>query len=200
MKHLNPRNDLMANTIKVIASEGLDKTTTKSIVRGTGINEAYIYRFFSDKEELLARTFDMLDEELVDAVSKNSEIMLEKNLEFEVRARLYFRAVWRFLLSNREKCVAYVRYFYSPYFKKHSAEAHKERFAEYTKYISVVFNEKANVWMILNHILNVMLDFAVKVFDGAVGDNEDTEEHVFRLVYVSVKQYFNKDRDEEKIV
>ena len=200
MKHLNPKNDLIANTIKVIASEGLDKTTTKSIVRGTGINEAYIYRFFSDKEELLARTFDMLDDELVDVVSKNSEIMLEKNLEFEVRARLYFRAVWQFLLGNREKCVAYIRYFYSPYFKKHSDEAHKERFAEYTKYISSAFKEEANVWMILNHILNVMLDFAVKVFDGAVGDNEDTEEHVFRLVYVSVKQYFNKDRDEEKIV
>ena len=200
MKHLSPKNDLIANTIKVIASEGLDKTTTKSIVRGTGINEAYIYRFFSDKEELLARTFDMLDDELVDVVSKNSEIMLEKNLEFEVRARLYFRAVWQFLLGNREKCVAYIRYFYSPYFKKHSDEAHKERFAEYTKYISSAFKEEANVWMILNHILNVMLDFAVKVFDGAVGDNEDTEEHVFRLVYVSVKQYFNKDRDEEKIV
>jgi hypothetical protein len=46
--------------------------------------------------------------------------------------------------------------------------------------------------MLLNHILNVMLDFAVKVFDGAVSDSDDTAEHVFRLIYGSVKQYFRE--------
>ena len=47
--------------------------------------------------------------------------------------------------------------------------------------------------MILNHILATMLDFAVKVFDGAVPDDEDTAEHVFRLVYFSVRQYFKRE-------
>ena len=43
--------------------------------------------------------------------------------------------------------------------------------------------------MILNHILNVLTDFAVKVFSNQVGDNDDTAEHVFRLVYYSVSPY-----------
>ena len=55
--------------------------------------------------------------------------------------------------------------------------------------ISGSFKEKANVWMLFNHILNVMLDFAIKVYDGAVPDDDDTAEHVFRLVWFSINPY-----------
>ena len=34
--------------------------------------------------------------------------------------------------------------------------------------------------MILNHILNVMLDFAVKVHSGQMSSDDDYSEHVFR--------------------
>ena len=57
MKHHNVRDTLIDRTISVIASEGLDKTTTKAIVTGTDINEVYIYRKFENKEELLTRAF-----------------------------------------------------------------------------------------------------------------------------------------------
>lgn len=40
------REKLIARTISVIATEGLDKTTTKAITTGTGINEAYIPSLF----------------------------------------------------------------------------------------------------------------------------------------------------------
>ena len=41
MKHHNVRNRLIDNTIMVIAANGLDKTTSKAIVKGTDINEEY---------------------------------------------------------------------------------------------------------------------------------------------------------------
>ena len=41
-----------------------------------------------------------------------------------------------------------------------------------------------------------MLDFAIKVFDGTASDSDDTAEHVFRLIYFSVNQYF---RTSEKV-
>ena len=64
LKHQNVRNRLIENTIKIIAENGFDKTTTKAIVSGTGINEAYIYRDFADKEDLFVKVFEKLDEEL----------------------------------------------------------------------------------------------------------------------------------------
>lgn len=45
--------------------------------------------------------------------------------------------------------------------------------------------------MILNHILNVLLDFAVKVHNKQMPEGDNYAEHVFRVIYVSIKQYFN---------
>ena len=63
--------------------------------------------------------------------------------------------------------------------------------------ISPAFKDEADVWMILNHILNVMLDFAVKVHNGQMSKEDNYTEHVFRVIYRSVDQYF-KNAEENK--
>lgn len=190
MKQQNARGRLIENTITVIASEGLDKTTTKAIVKGTDINEAYIYRFFLNKDELLSKVFDDLDNELLDTAMTYISIMYKTDISFENRCWLFFSQCWKFLLGNRDKCLAYVRYYYSPYYQKYSSATHKERFEPLVDKLKDAFKTEANVWLILNHIINVMLDFAIKVYDGTASASDDTAEHVFRLIYFSVHQYF----------
>lgn len=192
MRHYDVRDRLIDRTITVIAENGMDKTTTKAIVKGTDINEAYIYQYFSSKEELLIKTFDKLDDELVAITMQYVKLMYMQELEWELRCRMFFTAVWGFLMGNREKCLAFVRYYYSPYFQEYSYETHKQRYASLVKEFEAAFKEEADVWMILNHILNVMLDFAVKAHSGQMPANDDYVEHVFRVVYVSVKQYFHE--------
>ena len=192
MKRDELRQQLIDGTIQVIAEEGLDKATTKQVGSRTQINEAYIYRCFSGKEDMFAKTFDSLDHELIDAILQNVNVMYVGGLETEVRCRVFFFKVWEFLLGNRAKCLAYVRYYYSPYFVKFSAEDHKKRFAPVLEEFSGIFLPEADVWMILNHILNVMLDFAIKVHNGQMSDADNYSEHVFRVVFRSVEQYFKK--------
>jgi len=195
LKRAETRSKLINGTIHVIATDGLDKTTTKQISLATDTNEAYIYRCFADKEDMLSSTFAALDKELVDKVMLHVDIMYMHNVDMEMRSRLFFSAVWDFLLGNREKCLAYVRYFYSPYFKRYSIENHKERFKPVVEKFKSAFRDEADVWMILNHILNVMLDFAIKVYNGEMPDNDDYTEHIFRVIYVSVKQYFKSSNE-----
>ena len=190
------RERLMSRTISVIAIEGLDKTTTKAITTGTGINEAYIYRHFSDKTDLLSKAFDKLDNELVNKVMQHLPVMYMEELDYELRCRIFFDAVWKFLLGNKEKCLAFVQYYYSPYFNKYSAKSHELRYTQVVDKFRDAFKADADVWMILNHILNVMLDFAVKVHNERMSSEDNYAEHVFRVVYRSVEQYFinNKER------
>ena len=103
-----------------------------------------------------------------------------------------FEAVWKFLLGNKEKCLAFVRYYYSPYFTKYSAESHKRRYVPVVDKFKEAFKDEADVWMILNHILNVMLDFAVKAHNGQMPKEDNYVEHVFLVIYASVKQYFRE--------
>ena len=120
------------------------------------------------------------------------EVMYMRELEYEIRCRVFFAAIWKFLIGNRDKCLAFVRYYYSPYFQKYSAEKHRLRYQPLMDKFSPAFIEEADVWMILNHILNVMLDFAVKVHNGQMSSDDDYAEHVFRVVYRSIEQYFKK--------
>ena len=193
------REVLLARTIAVIANEGLDKTTTKAIVTGTGINEAYIYRHFSDKEDLLSKAFDKLDKELVEKVLQHVPVMYMRELEYEMRCRVFFESVWKFLLGDREKCLTFVRYYYSPYFQKHSASVHRQRYEPVVGKFKDAFIDEVDVWMILNHILNVMLDSAVKVHNDHSLKSDDYDEHIFRIVYQSVRQYFRKNEVDEPL-
>lgn len=197
MKRDEIRVKLIDGTIRVIARDGLDKATTKQIGNETSTNEAYIYRCFKDKNDMFAKVFDSLDEELFAKAMQRIEVMYIPEVEFKLRCRVYFFAVWEFLLGNRDKCLTYNRYFYSPYFTRYSAEDHQKRFAPLVKKFRGAFVDGADVWMILNHILNVMLDFAIKVHNGHMPDNEEYAEHVFRVIYESVKQYFRSNEGSE---
>jgi AcrR family transcriptional regulator len=192
MKHDEIRRALIDGTIHVIAKDGLDKATTKQIGTETSINEAYIYRCFADKEDMFAKAFETLDEELVSKTMQHVSIMYKQDLEYELRCRIFFSAIWKFLLSNKEKCLAFVRYYYSPYFSKYSVDEHKRRYRPLVEKFRDAFKDEADVWMILNHILNVMLDFSVKVHNGQMTKDDDYAEHVFRVIYASVKQYFRQ--------
>lgn len=196
MKQDEIRPRLIDGTIHVIARDGLDKATTKSIGEETSINQAYIYRCFEGKEDMFARAFDALDVELADKVMQHMPVMYMQEMEYEMRCRFFFFAVWKFLLGNRDKCLTYVRYYYSPYFSKYSAEDHKKRFVPLVNKFKDAFKDEADVWMILNHILNVMLDFAVKVHNNQMPKDDDYAEHVFRVIYRSVEQYFRKNEGE----
>ena len=191
------REKLIARTITVVATEGLDKTTTKAITTGTGINEAYIYRHFSDKKDLLSKAFDKLDDELVAKVMQHLPVMYMQELEYELRCRVFFEAVWKFMLANKEHCLAFIQYYYSPYFTKFSVEAHKKRYVSVVEKFKDAFKDEADVWMILNHILNVMLDFAVKVHNGQMPSEDNYSEHVFLVIYRSVEQYFRKTKERD---
>ena len=192
MKQDELRYRLIDGTVHVIAHDGLDKATTKQIGIETGINEAYIYRCFTDKEDLLARTFDSLDDELVSKAMAHIEIMYMDNMSYELRCWVFYSAIWKFVLGNKDKCLAFVRYYYSTYYKKYSAEEHKKRYMPLVDRFSEAFRDEANVWMLLKHILNVMLDFAVRVYEGEASDSDDTAQHVFYVVYNSIKPYFKE--------
>lgn len=198
MKQDEFRRRLIDGTIHVISRDGLDKASTKQIGLETNINQVYIYRCFNDKEDMFSKAFDKLDEELFSKAMQYIEIMYLHSMEYEMRCRFYFSAIWNFLLQDRDKCIAYVRYYYSPYFTRYSAESHKRRFKPLVEKFRGAFKDEADVWMILNHILNVMLDFAIKVHNDQMSKEDDYVEHIFRVIYASIKQYFKTS--EESIV
>ena len=86
----NYRELLQDAAVLVVARDGLDHATTKSIAAEVACNEVYIYRNFGSKEGLLQAAFNRADIGFVQNVLKHIDVMDEADRSLEERCH----ALW----------------------------------------------------------------------------------------------------------
>ncbi len=205
MKHEAEIKELLVkNAIHLIAEGGFERATTKELTHCGGslpdfkMNEVYIYRFFGSKDCLYEAAFLSLDAELHHAFIES--IKAVGGFEGNTKEKLYefFSNAWYFILGNEEHCRCYVRYYYSIYFKESSMKTHKKLFSEVISRMTPVFKEEADVASILHSVFTAMLDFAIRVYNGDLEDNEENRPHIFNVLYCMMMTYI-KDSAQEKV-
>ena len=190
------RNQLIANAIHLIAVGGFEKATTKELTLCGGhlsdlkMNEVYIYRIFGSKESLYEAAFRVLDAELYHAFHSGVELVGGFGQDTKKRFFEFFTMAWKFLLGNEERFRCYVRYYYSVYFKGESLDAHNKLFDKMVTEMSGIFKEEADVAAILHSVFAVMLNFAFRVYNGELEDNEINRPHIFNVLYCMMMTYF----------
>ena len=187
---------LINNAIRLIAEGGFEKATTKELAYSGGslpdlkMNEAYIYRLFGSKENLYEAAFIALDSELFHALREG----LAKSSDFSVNTREnmyeFFLRAWVFVLKNEERCRCYVRYYYSIYFKGTAQEVHRRRFEGLTAEWRPLFREDADVFAIMHSVIIMLLDFAIRVYNGELENSEENIPHIFNVLYCMMVTYF----------
>lgn len=188
------REVFTTNTIRLVAEGGFEMATTRAIsggrkeVNGAKLNEAHIYRVFGTKEKLFAETFSMIDNELIFNI-KESLAVFDMSADFRSQCEMLFMRLWHFLLQNEDKCRYYTRYYYSVYFKDDSYKEHMKKYEVLIEKLSPAFVPGADVWSLFHHIITVMLDFAIRVYNGAIEDTEDNAAHIFNIAYSSIAPY-----------
>ena len=184
------RKALQEAAIQIIAKHGLERVTTKELkIQANVGNEAYIYRVFANKQDLIATTFDMLDHELMRGISINLDIMRDESLSLDERCLLIFTALWKFLLACPDRCMYFMQYYYSPLFVRYSAERHRELYEPVVERFGRVFKQGTDVWRMLNYILDIMLTMSIKVFRGEIENTPEFEREVFESIYRSLQPY-----------
>lgn len=197
MKDLSEVKELyITNTIHTIAEGGFEKATTKELthcggtIPGFKMNEVYLYRIFGSKEALYEAAFTRLDRELFSALVDAHRLVGGFDVDRKQRLYDFFLLAWRFVLHNEHRCRCYVRYYYSIYFKGTSRDAHNELFTKIVSSISPIFKEEADVLAILHSVFTSLLDFAIRVYNGDLIDDDLNRPHVFNVLYCMMSTYF----------
>ena len=187
---------LIENAIHLIAEGGFEKATTKELTHCGGqlpdfkMNEVYIYRFFGSKEKLYETAFVRLDTELFHAFKHGVEIIGGFDDSRKEKLERFFSMAWQFILGNEERCLCYVRYYYSIYFKGASLEAHRKLFAGMVDEMTPIFKDEADVSSILHSVFTALFDFAIRVYNGDLEDNDENRPHIFNVLYCMMISYF----------
>lgn len=193
------KNLLIKNAIHLISEGGFEKATTKELTYCSGhlpdykMNEVYIYRFYGNKAGLYEAAFASLDAELYDTFIDG--IKAVGNFEGQTKEKLheFVLIAWHFIMSNEERCRYYVRYYYSIYFKDISKENHNKLFEKIVNEFSPLFKEEADVPAILHSVFTAFLDFAIRVYNGDLEDNEENRPHMFNVLYCMMVTYFKDE-------
>ena len=99
----NAKQAFIEGTIRVVARDGLDKTTTKAIATEAGLSEAYIYRCFESKEALLCAAFHMEDVAFAYFLKQNLVGMHIQNAQQRIRQLMDERGWTIYRLAQESK-------------------------------------------------------------------------------------------------
>ena len=151
-------------------------------------------RVFDGKDDLLTKTFEMLDGQMINLLHGAMAIMRDESLDMETRCYRIFSQLWRFCLAGQNECMCYIRYYYSPYFTKYSSEQHKKMFESVTERFGRVFKQGTDIWHMLVYVLDIIFSSVIRVFRGDLPNTPETEKNVFELLYHSIQPYLSWER------
>ena len=191
------RETFTNNTIKLVAKGGFEMATTRAIsgkLKDTDdikINEGHIYRIYGTKEKLFAETFSMIEDEFFSKTNKSLP-NFNSNTDANNRFKIFFFNLWAFLLENEDKCRYYTRYYYSAYFKEDIRIIQLKKYEHIFEKQVEFFIPDADILFIIHHIITVMLNFAIQIFNGVLENTEENAELIFNIVYSSLTPYLKK--------
>ena len=89
------RQSFIDSAIRIVARDGMEKTTTKAIAAEAKLNEAYIYKCFSGKDELLSAALHMEDENFANLLQNTScyayaRVLMERTRLYPLEEKLGF--------------------------------------------------------------------------------------------------------------
>lgn len=189
----NAKQAFIEGTVRVVARDGLDKTTTKAIATEAGLSEAYIYRCFESKEALLCAAFHMEDVAFACFLKQNLVGMHIQNAPWKDRAFQLWSASWRFILGRKDDCLFYLRYYYSANCRTYAYEEHLQCFQELFAAVEQTFKPEANVNMLLHQVFDTMLSFAARVLGGEMPDDDATTQWAFEQIYSCLAEKSSAD-------
>lgn len=166
------RKLLIESAIKVVAHDGLEHTTTKSISTVSHLNEVYIYRCFDGKDDLLKKAYLIEDDNFAKMLYENMHIMKDESLPMKERAFLLWKKSWDFILEYEDDCKFYLRYYYSASHRSVSNSAHMESYRKIFESAEPYFKEGTPTVLLIHQIFDTMLCFAARVMSGEE-ENDD---------------------------
>jgi AcrR family transcriptional regulator len=183
------RQALLQSTVRAVAKYGMKDVSIRSISADAGVNDAYIYRYFKDKEDLLVQAYLLENDRFMRHVMRCIELVQEQAaLQEGIRDRycIIFHTAWRYLLDTPDVCRFFMYYYHSPNFEKYAQETYKEQLDLLAGKIIRLFDCAEDARHCLYALFVLLNSCSIQVLNGELPDNAETEDRVYRMTYNAI--------------
>lgn len=171
------RQNLMNSAMHLVVEEGFSNLTTKKIAQASGLAEMYIYRYFESKTTLLEQCFLEAEDTLGEKIK---EILLRKpEGDIEIYIFRIWHEFWEYLMENRDLVIFCIRFYNSSYFTEEILNYTKQNFFNLmdevhkdNKMWTVENKDSTEKNLLIQYVVNVTVDYAVKVLLGEIENTE----------------------------
>ncbi len=189
------RTELLEGTIRAVAKKGLENASTRDICDESGINVAYIYHFFADKEDMLTQAFEESDERFLRVILDNLPVLRYTDIDYEQRCRMLFDRCWEYILERPDRLLFYMRYYFSSLYTKYAVRAHTERYHVLVERMSSAFPEGEDVMAILRQLLSMLLNALFVQVTAPTDESNVAADKCFAMIFSIIRAYIKKDTE-----
>lgn len=188
MARANKQEELMNTTYVVVAENGIDTFSMKTVTTRLGVSEGLIYKYFDTREGLLFKSFIAFEKQIAALFKECVEEEIEGESAEERRKRVWVR-YYNFFLENNYKSLFYFEYRWSYRFSDYRKQAEEAG----TVYIEVV-QEFAKVLLghpvltsndreEINWIIENTSMYAKRALLGEIKKDEATAQAIYKRIF-----------------
>ena len=191
MARANKQEELMNTTYVVVAENGIDTFSMKTVTTRLGVSEGLIYKYFDTREGLLFKSFVAFEKQIAELFEECVNEKIKGETSEERRKRVWM-SYYNFFLENNYKSLFYFEYRWSYRFADYRKAAEESG----TVYISVV-QEFAKVLLghpivtandreEINWIIENTSMYAKRALLGEIKKDEATATAIYNRIFYGV--------------
>jgi len=185
--------DKLIKAVKTaVVKYGLSGVSTRNIADTAQVNNAYIYRYFNDKEDMLFEAYKyengLIFKCILDEIDKAQAL----DVSFRERSHMVFVNVWERMLENPEQLTYCVFYYHSAHFKN-AEKYHTGQLEELQKRLGKHFGSMNACTETMYALCTLLYDSAYSVISGQKEDTEEYRNRVFEMEISIIKSQMKKN-------
>ena len=191
MARANKQEELMNTTYVVVAENGIDTFSMKTVTTRLGVSEGLIYKYFDTREGLLFKSFVAFEAQISELMKNYAEETIEGET-LEQRGERIWKGYFNFLLENNYKSLFYFEYRWSyryADYRKMANSVNSEYFDSMQEFAKAILGHPAKSTMDRENVSWVIENtgfYVKKVLLGDMEKNDEIIHKVYRLIFFGV--------------
>lgn len=184
--------------MKAVRQYGLEGVRIQNVSRLAGISPGALYRYFDSKDRMIIECFTYVDKQAAAIFDQLSFDPLTILTDPMGAVRSLWQPYFRFWTAHPDETIFYHRFRDSAFFPKYDKVrdfAYFNTFIEMVRLFKKAYPalDRINQDLLWYHVLTSTIMYAKYVVEGALPDDQDTEDTIFQLLTTGLSGYLKPD-------